>query len=110
VLRRLQGLGSRRKIRVLVPPSPRRMKPVRMYLTQTCPFCIRAKALLQQRGVSHIDEVRVDLEPAQRARMMHLTGRRTVPQIFIGETHVGGCDDLVDLDRRGGLLPLLGAV
>ena len=85
------------------------MKPVRMYLTQTCPYCIRAKALLQQRGVSHIEEVRVDLEPAQRTRMMQLTGRRTVPQIFIGDTHVGGCDDLVDLDRSGGLLPLLGA-
>jgi glutaredoxin 3 len=85
------------------------MNPVRMYLTLTCPFCIRAKALLQQRGVGHIDEIRVDLEPAQRTQMMQLTGRRTVPQIFIGETHVGGCDDLVDLDRRGGLLPLLGA-
>ena len=84
------------------------MKPVRMFTTQTCPYCHRAKALLQQRGVSHIDEVRVDLEPAQRAHMMQLTGRRTVPQIFIGDTHVGGCDDLVDLDRRGGLLPLLG--
>jgi glutaredoxin 3 len=83
------------------------MKPVRMFLTLSCPYCIRAKALLQQRGVSHIDEVRVDLEPAQRAHMMELTGRRTVPQIFIGDTHVGGCDDLVDLDRRGGLLPLL---
>ncbi|MGL6110284.1 MAG: glutaredoxin domain-containing protein, partial [Rubrivivax sp.] len=68
-----------------------------------------AKALLQQRGVRHIDEVRVDLEPAQRAQMMQLTGRRTVPQIFIGDTHVGGCDDLVDLDRRGALLPLLEA-
>ena len=80
-----------------------------MFLTLTCPYCIRAKALLQQRGVSHIDEIRVDLEPAQRAQMMALTGRRTVPQIFIGDTHVGGCDDLVDLDRRGGLLPLLGS-
>jgi glutaredoxin 3 len=83
------------------------MKPVRMFLTLTCPYCIRAKALLQQRGVSHIDEIRVDLEPKQRVRMMELTGRRTVPQIFIGDTHVGGCDDLVDLDRRGGLLLLL---
>jgi glutaredoxin 3 len=83
------------------------MKPVRMFLTLTCPYCIRAKALLQQRGVSHIDEIRVDLEPKQRVRMIELTGRRTVPQIFIGDTHVGGCDDLVDLDRRGGLLPLL---
>jgi glutaredoxin 3 len=84
------------------------MKPVRMYTTQTCPYCHRAKALLQQRGVQLIDEVRVDLEPGQRVHMMQLTGRRTVPQIFIGDTHVGGCDDLVDLDRRGGLLPLLG--
>jgi len=78
-----------------------------MFLTLSCPYCIRAKALLQQRGVSHIDEIRVDLEPAQRAHMMELTGRRTVPQIFIGDTHIGGCDDLVDLDRRGGLVPLL---
>jgi glutaredoxin 3 len=78
-----------------------------MYLTLSCPYCIRAKALLQQRGVSHIDEIRVDLEPAKRVHMMELTGRRTVPQIFIGDTHVGGCDDLVDLDRRGGLVPLL---
>jgi glutaredoxin 3 len=86
------------------------MKPVRMYTTLTCPYCIRAKALLLQRGVQRIDEVRVDLEPAQRMQMMELTGRRTVPQIFIGDTHVGGCDDLVDLDRRGGLLPLLDGV
>ena len=84
------------------------MKPVRMYTTLTCPYCVRAKALLHQRGVQRIDEVRVDLEPAQRAHMMELTGRRTVPQIFIGDTHVGGCDDLVELDRRGGLMPLLG--
>ena len=83
------------------------MKSVRMYTTQVCPFCIRAKALLRQRGVAQIDEVRVDLEPAERLRMMQLTGRRTVPQIFIGETHVGGCDDLVALDGRGGLVPLL---
>ena len=84
------------------------MKPVRMFTTLSCPYCIRAKALLQQRGVAAIDEVRVDLEPEQRAHMMQLIGRRTVPQIFIGDTHVGGCDDLVELDRRGGLLPLLG--
>ncbi len=83
------------------------MKPVRMYTTQVCPFCIRAKALLRQRGVAQIDEVRVDLEPAQRRRMMELTGRRTVPQIFIGDTHVGGCDELMALDQRGGLMPLL---
>ena len=84
------------------------MNRVRMYTTQVCPYCIRAKALLTQRGVASIDEVRVDLEPAQREQMVALTGRRTVPQIFIGDTHVGGCDDLIELDRRGGLLPLLG--
>jgi glutaredoxin 3 len=83
------------------------MKPVRMYTTQVCPFCIRAKALLRQRGVALIDEVRVDLDPGQRLRMMELTGRRTVPQIFIGDTHVGGCDELMALDQRGGLMPLL---
>jgi glutaredoxin 3 len=80
---------------------------VKMYTTQVCPFCVRAKALLQQRGVTAIDEIRVDLEPAERQRMVELTGRRTVPQIFIGDTHVGGCDDLIALDQRGGLLPLL---
>ena len=80
-----------------------------MFLTLSCPYCHRAKALLQQRGVTQIDEIRVDLEPAQRTHMMELTGRRTVPQIFIGDTHVGGCDDLVELDQRGGLLPLLAA-
>ena len=78
-----------------------------MYTTQVCPYCIRAKSLLQQRGVTQIDEVRVDLDPAQRDHMMAVTGRRTVPQIFIGDTHVGGCDDLVALDQRGGLMPLL---
>jgi len=78
-----------------------------MYTTQVCPFCIRAKALLRQRGVAHIDEVRVDLDPGQRMRMMQLTGRRTVPQIFIGDTHVGGCDELMALDQRGGLMSLL---
>jgi glutaredoxin 3 len=79
-----------------------------MYTTEVCPFCHRAKALLRQRGVLQIDEIRVDLDPGQRQRMVELTGRRTVPQIFIGETHVGGCDDLVALDQRGGLMPLLG--
>jgi glutaredoxin 3 len=69
------------------------MKTVRMYTTQVCPFCIRAKALLKQRGVAQIDEIRVDLDPSQRQHMMQITGRRTVPQIFIGDTHVGGCDD-----------------
>ncbi len=83
------------------------MSPVRMYTTQVCPYCIRAKALLKQRGVEAIDEVRIDLDPSQRDRMIELTGRRTVPQIFIGDTHVGGCDDLMALDRAGGLQPLL---
>jgi len=83
------------------------MKSVRMYTTQVCPFCVRAKALLRQRGVEAIEEIRVDLDPAGRETMMEVTGRRTVPQIFIGATHVGGCDDLVALDQRGGLTPLL---
>lgn len=83
------------------------MKPIKMYTTQVCPFCLRAKALLQQRGVQAIEEVRVDLNPQERDRMISLTGRRTVPQIFIGETHVGGCDDLMALDRAGQLGPML---
>lgn len=83
------------------------MQPVKMYTTLVCPFCIRAKALLKQRGVNDIDEVRVDLDPSQRTTMMEITGRRTVPQIFIGDTHVGGCDDLIALDQRGGLMSLL---
>ena len=83
------------------------MNAVRMYTTQVCPFCVRAKALLKQRGVDAIDEVRIDLDPSQRDAMIALTGRRTVPQIFIGSTHVGGCDDLMALDRAGGLQPLL---
>lgn len=78
-----------------------------MYTTQVCPYCIRAKQLLKARGVEHIEEVRVDMDPDARLRMMELTQRRTVPQIFIGSTHVGGCDDLEALDRAGGLLPLL---
>jgi len=85
------------------------MSTVRMYTTQVCPYCVRAKALLRERGVTAIDEVRVDLEPAERARMIALTGRRSVPQIFIGDMHVGGCDELMALDRRGGLAPLLAA-
>ena len=83
------------------------MSLVKMYTTQVCPYCVRAKALLKQRGVEQIEEIRVDLDPAQRDAMVALTGRRTVPQIFIGQTHVGGCDDLVALDQRGGLMPLL---
>lgn len=83
------------------------MQNVKMYTTQVCPYCVRAKALLQQRGVSQIEEIRVDLDPAQRTHMMDITGRRTVPQIFIGDIHVGGCDDLIALDQSGGLQPLL---
>lgn len=84
------------------------MTAVKMYTTQVCPYCVRAKALLKQRGVTDIEEIRVDLDPSQRDQMVSLTGRRTVPQIFIGDTHVGGCDDLVALDQRGALLPMLG--
>ena len=83
------------------------MNIVKMYTTLVCPYCIRAKMLLKQRGVTEIQEVRVDLHPAERDAMIRLTGRRTVPQIFIGDAHVGGCDDLMALDRRGGLMPLL---
>ncbi len=85
------------------------MTPVRMYTTQVCPYCLRAKALLKQRGVLSVEEIRIDLDPDQRDQMVALTGRRTVPQIFIGQTHVGGCDDLIALDQQGRLLPLLNA-
>jgi len=83
------------------------MAHVKMYTTQVCPYCVRAKALLKQRGVSELEEIRVDLNPQARDEMIQLTGRRTVPQIFIGATYVGGCDDLIALDQRGELLPLL---
>lgn len=83
------------------------MQPVKMYTTAVCPYCIRAKQILKSKGVDQILEIRVDMEPEERARMMEITGRRTVPQIFIGDTHVGGCDDLIALDGRGGLVPLL---
>jgi glutaredoxin 3 len=78
-----------------------------MYTTQVCPYCIRAKQLLKARGVTEIQEIRVDLDPEARVKMMEITQRRTVPQIFIGETHVGGCDDLEALDHAGNLIPLL---
>jgi glutaredoxin 3 len=83
------------------------MKPVKMFTTQVCPYCQRARRLLEQRGVQAIEEVRVDLQPALRETMVQLTGRRTVPQIFIGDTHVGGCDDLFELDCSGKLDQLL---
>jgi len=82
---------------------------VLMYTTAVCPYCIRAKQLLSNRGVTEIEEVRVDLDPERRDEMMQKTKRRTVPQIFIGETHVGGCDDLYALDAAGELKPLLEA-
>ncbi len=85
------------------------MQTVKMYTTAVCPYCIRAKQVLKSKGVAQIEEVRIDLDPAQRDHMMQATGRRTVPQIFIGSTHVGGCDDLIALDGQGGLIPLLNA-
>ena len=83
------------------------MQSVKMYTTAVCPYCIRAKQILKAKGVDAIEENRVDMQPAERMKMMEITGRRTVPQIFIGDTHVGGCDDLMALDGRGGLVPLL---
>ena len=83
------------------------MQAVKMYTTAVCPYCIRAKQILKSKGVEQIEEIRIDSDPQARATMMDLTRRRTVPQIFIGETHVGGCDDLIALDGRGGLTPLL---
>jgi len=85
------------------------MQTVKMYTTAVCPYCIRAKQLLKARGVAEIQEIRIDLDPGERDQMMATTQRRTVPQIFIGSTHVGGCDDLVALDAKGGLMPLLQA-
>ena len=80
---------------------------VLMYSTAVCPYCVRAEQLLRARGVTEIEKVRVDLDPVRRAEMMEKTARRTVPQIYIGETHVGGCDELIALDQAGKLLPLL---
>ncbi|MBU1365328.1 MAG: glutaredoxin 3 [Gammaproteobacteria bacterium] len=80
---------------------------VLMYTTAVCPYCVRAKQLLKARGVEQIEEVRVDIDPERRDEMMQKTQRRTVPQIFIGETHVGGCDDLYALDASGQLKSLL---
>ena len=80
---------------------------VLMYSTGVCPFCIRAESLLRARGVTDIEKVRVDLDPQRSEEMIEKTSRRTVPQIFIGDTHVGGYDDLVAFDQAGKLLPLL---
>jgi glutaredoxin 3 len=82
------------------------MKPVRMYTTRVCPFCVMAKRLLTSKGVSY-EEIRVDESPGVREEMMRISGRRTVPQIFVGDTHVGGFDDLSALDHAGKLDPLL---
>ena len=85
------------------------MQTVKMYTTAVCPYCVQAKRILKSKGVEQIEEIRVDANPDERIKMMELTGRRTVPQIFIGSTHVGGCDDLMALDSQGGLVPLLQA-
>jgi glutaredoxin 3 len=85
------------------------MPTITMYTTAICPYCVRAERLLRAKGVTEIDKVRVDMEPHRRIEMMERTGRRTVPQIFIGERHVGGCDDLYALEHAGELAPLLAA-
>lgn len=85
------------------------MQAVKIYTTGSCPYCIQAKRILEARGVVDLNEIRVDIVAGERQKMMQITGRRTVPQIFIGQTHVGGCDDLIALDGRGGLMPLLNA-
>ena len=86
-----------------MPKQPR----VLMYSTAVCPYCVRAEQLLRARGVEAVEKIRIDLDPVRRDEMMEKTGRRTVPQIYIGDTHVGGCDDLMALDHAGKLLPLL---
>jgi glutaredoxin 3 len=82
---------------------------ITMYTTASCPYCIRAERYLNSKGVTEIAKIRVDLEPSLRVAMMERTGRRTVPQIYVGDVHVGGYEDLVALDRAGGLAPLLAA-
>ncbi len=83
------------------------MRPIRMYCTAVCPYCVAAERLLRSKGVAEIEKVRVDLDPGRRAEMMQRTGRRTVPQIYVGDFHVGGFDDLAALDHAGKLGPLL---
>jgi glutaredoxin 3 len=85
------------------------MAKVVMYSTAVCPFCLMAERLLKSKGIEQIEKIRVDLEPRRRQEMMERTGRRTVPQIYVGERHIGGYDDLSALDRAGGLEPLLAA-
>ena len=96
----LSGLAGRENLN---------MARVLMYSTGWCPYCLRAETLLRKKGVSDIEKIRVDLEPERKSEMMQRTGRRTVPQIYIGETHVGGFDELYALDRAGKLDPLLAA-
>jgi glutaredoxin 3 len=86
-----------------------KMQSVKMYTAAVCPYCIRAKQLLKSKGVEAIEEIRIDMQPEERMKMMEITGRRTVPQIFIGGRHIGGFDDLNALERAGGLDPLLAA-
>ena len=83
------------------------MAKIRMYSTAVCPFCLRAEMLLGSKGVTEIEKIRVDLDPRQREEMMNKTGRRTVPQIYIGDIHVGGFDELAALEHAGKLDPLL---
>ena len=85
------------------------MPNVTMYSTAVCPYCVRAERLLRAKGVTEIEKIRVDLDTARRVEMMERTGRRTVPQIFIGDTYVGGCDELYALEHEGRLAPLLAA-
>ena len=85
------------------------MAKIRMYSTAVCPFCVRAERLLNSKGVTDIEKIRVDLDPGRRQEMMAMTGRRTVPQIYIGDRHVGGFEDLAALEHAGGLDPLLQA-
>jgi glutaredoxin 3 len=88
-------------------PPGEAMATITMYATAVCPYCVQAERLLRAKGVAEIAKVRVDLDPERRLEMMHKTGRRTVPQIYIGGLHIGGYDDLVALDRAGKLAPLL---
>jgi len=85
------------------------MPHVKMYCTAVCPYCVMAEKLLTKKGVTDIEKIRVDLDPARREEMMQITNRRTVPQIYIDERHIGGFDDLAALDAEGGLEPLLAA-
>ena len=85
------------------------MPGITMYSTAVCPYCVRAERLLRAKGVVDIEKVRIDLDPMRRNEMMDRTGRRTVPQIFIGDTYVGGCDELYALEHEGRLAPLLAA-